>query len=104
MVGIEDDLERIGVVQTRIAPTVGDQDPVRLAVITDDAHENGSVGVNDLDHRIFRGRCSLDRLSLDEIRDWGRQFPDGIVDKPVDCRRLFDEGRASDPDAFFLGP
>ena len=93
-VRVEDDLERVHVVQARVAARVSRDDLRRLRVVTHDADVQRVIVEQQTHLRPLGGGSALDRLRLNEIADRRRRVPRPVVQHAIDRRRLADSGAA----------
>ena len=89
VIGIQNNEESVHVIEVGVAPGIGNDDAVRIAVVADDAKINGAFGVEDSNFRLLRCRLALVWLGLNEVGDDIRLQPNVFVDPTVDHRSLF---------------
>ena len=91
-VGVDDDLEAVGVRQGRVAAAVGHDDRLRILNVADHPEIQHVVGVDDLDLGALRRRPALVGLVLTEAGSGHRIHVGRIVEDIT-----VDEGRLLDP-------
>jgi hypothetical protein len=90
--GIEQDLNRVGVVEAGVAPALADDNAVRRGVETDRRDVEVLAIEEKADLGPFGSRLAVIRFLLNESAERRDGGPDGIVDAAVDSRgspRLF---------------
>ena len=78
-IGVEDEAKAVGVVERRITPRVGHDDPGGVAVEADDAHIERGACIDDADFSALAGRISLARILLHEPAWRGCDVAPGFV-------------------------
>lgn len=85
---IEEDLDRVCVVEVGIAAALADDDLVGRRVVADDGNVESAAIDQEPDLGPLRGGLAFVRLLLDERAVGLRERPDRLFDAPVDLRTL----------------